>query len=148
MQTFRRAVLHVDDDPAILRVVGARLRSLGYEVISLDDPTQTIASLLEYNCRVAILDIDMPRENGLDVLSRIKEFDGGVQVIMLTGLVSMNSVLESMRRGAEACVFKPIVDFDELHSALNATFVKLDRWMQTLQDLTRRRQQEPCALAP
>jgi CheY-like chemotaxis protein len=61
---------------------------------------------------------------------------------MLTGLVSMSSVLESLRRGAEACLFKPIENFDELQRALAATFVKLDAWWSTLADLSRRKQQE------
>ncbi len=147
MHSVRRAVLHVDDDPAILRVVGTNLRNRGYEVISLDDPSRTIATLLEHHCRVAILDVDMPMENGLEVLSRIKEFDGGVQVIMLTGLVSMNAVLESMRRGAEACFFKPVLDYDEFHIRLDATFGKLDEWWHTLQDLASRRQSELCTTA-
>ncbi|HTN76696.1 MAG TPA: response regulator [Pirellulaceae bacterium] len=142
MQSNLRNVLHVDDDPQMLRIVGERLRSRGYNVISLGDPTQTIGTLLDHNFRVAILDIDMPGISGLDLLSQIKEYDGGVQVIMLTSLVSMNSILESMRRGAEACLFKPVLNFDEIYSTLDASFQKLDRWWKTLEELTRRRQAE------
>lgn len=140
MRPVRRAVLHVDDDPQLLRIVSARLGSQGYEVISLSDPTRTIATLLEHNCRLVILDVEMPQSNGLEVLSQIKEFDGGVQVIMLTGLVSMNCVLESMRRGAEACHFKPVLDYTELIASLDAAFIKVKHWWQTLQELVRRRQ--------
>ena len=120
MQPIRQTILHVDDDPYLLRIVGAKLQSRGYDAIALTDPTRTIATLLDTDCRAVILDIDMPGINGLDVLSQIKAYDGGVQVMMLTGLVTTNTVLESMRRGAETVIFKPILDYNDLYSALEA----------------------------
>lgn len=141
MRPIRRAILHVDDDPQMLRLIDVKLRSQGYDVISLADPTRTIPTLLDTDCRAVMLDIEMPSMTGLEVLSRIKEYDGGVQVMMLTGLVSPNTVLESMRRGAEAVIFKPILEFDELYSTLAAMFIKLQRWSRMLEELTRRRMQ-------
>jgi DNA-binding NtrC family response regulator len=77
-------------------------------------------------------------------LRQIKRHDGGIQVILLTGLVSMNTVLDSMRTGAEACLFKPIHDFDELYEVLDAAYAKVGRWWRTLQDLAdRSRAQAP-----
>jgi DNA-binding NtrC family response regulator len=142
MNSTQRTVLHVDDDRLIRELVAHRLTADGYKVISLDNPREAISTLLAHDCRVVILDVEMPELNGLELLSQIKAHDGGVQVIMLTGLVSMSSVLESLRRGAEACLFKPIENFDELQRALAATFVKLDAWWSTLADLSRRKQQE------
>ena len=78
----------------------------------------------------------------VDVQQEIKRLDGGIQVIILTGLVSMNTVLQSMRWGAEACLFKPLTDFAPLDSALQSAFVKIDRWWLALQDLTDRKRQE------
>lgn len=131
-------LLHIDDDPDILRLVAAKLQARGYQVHSLDDPCQAQRELLSRDCRVVLLDVDMPTMNGLELLRQIKEYDGGIQVILLTGLVSMNTVLESMRMGAEACLFKPICDFDQLYHTLDATYAKVDRWWRTLQDLTHR----------
>jgi DNA-binding NtrC family response regulator len=142
MGPMRRTILHVDDDRLMLTIVRQRLEAEGFEVVSLDDPRQAIPTLLDRNCRVVLLDVQMPHINGLELLSQIKKYDGGVQVIMLTGLVSMNTVLESLRRGAEACLFKPVLDFDPLHEALTATFVKLEHWWTTLAELNRRRLQE------
>lgn len=141
MQPIRRAILHVDDDPQMLRILGVKLRSQGYDVISLADPTRTIPTLLDNDCRAVILDIEMPGQTGLEVLSQIKAYDGGVQVMMLTGLVSTNTVLESMRRGAETVIFKPVLEYDELYSSLDAMFSKLQRWRHALEELTRRRLQ-------
>ncbi len=138
----RRTILHVDDDRSMLHFVRKRLEMEGYQVVSLEQPERTIDTLLNHDCRVVILDVQMPTTNGLELLSQIKQYDGGVQVIMLTGLVSMSTVLESLRRGAEACLFKPVIDFQELLDALTATFQKLDCWWQTLEELNRRRAEE------
>jgi phenylacetyl-CoA:acceptor oxidoreductase subunit 2 len=78
--------------------------------------------LLVRDCRVVLLDIDMPQINGLEALREIKQHDGGIQVIMLTGLVSMNTVLESMRLGAESCLFKPVTDVAPLLDAIEAAW--------------------------
>lgn len=137
----KRTVLHIDDDPAILRLVAGRLSNEGYEVVSCSDPGDVETLLLESNARVCLLDISMPHADGLEVLKQIKRYDGGVQVIMLTGLVSMNAVLDSLRSGAEALHFKPILEFEPLLEILNDCFRKTDRWRQTLEELRVRRSQ-------
>jgi len=142
MEGQRSAILHIDDDPLILRIVAEKLRSTGHEVISLSDPKQALNELIEHEYRVVLLDIDMPDINGLELLKQIKKQDGGIQVIMLTGLVTMNTVLESMRYGAEACIFKPITDFETLQQTLKTTYTKLERWWETLRELHTRKSQE------
>ncbi|MCA9267938.1 MAG: response regulator [Planctomycetales bacterium] len=134
-----RTILHVDDDPSLLRLVAAKLTAHGCNVISLSDPTCAAQVLLDSGARLALLDIDMPHINGLDLLHDIKQLDGGIQVIMLTGAVSMSSVLQSLRWGAESCVFKPIDDFRPLLTAVDAAFEKIDRWWECLRDLQQRR---------
>jgi DNA-binding NtrC family response regulator len=136
-----RTILHIDDDPAILRLVAAKLGEHGYEVVGSNNPSQVEELLLETNARVVLLDISMPNADGLEILKQIKRFDGGIQVIMLTGLVSMNSVLDSLRNGAEALYFKPILDFEPLLEILRDSFRKVGRWQQTLEELRMRRAQ-------
>ncbi len=134
-----RIILHVDDDEAVLRIVSAKLTACDYEVVSLNDPTKAITTLTETGARLVLLDIDMPQINGLDLLDEIKRNDGGIQAIMLTGLVSMGTVLQSMRVGAEACVFKPISNYEPLLVSLEAAFDKIDRWWNSLNDLKQRK---------
>ena len=137
-----RRILHVDDDPQITNLVAAYLHDYGFETSSVHDPCQVIQQLPRYQERVVILDIDMPRLNGLELLTQIKAFDGGIQVVMLTGLVTMTTVLQSLRLGAEACFFKPVDAIEPLVDALSDCFRKLDRWWGTLDELTRRRKEE------
>lgn len=137
-----RVILHVDDDPSILRVIDHQLGKKGYEVKSHSDPNTALQVLRDTNSRLVILDIDMPGVDGLTLLKEMKRHDGGVQVIMLTGLVSLSTVLRSMRLGAEACLFKPVTDTEPLFSVVEAAFTKIDRWWYSLHDLSQMKSRE------
>jgi len=137
-----RTVLHVDDDEQFQKIVEHHLTKAGFNVCSLTNPEQAQKILLDTNCRVCILDIDMPRVSGLELLNDIKSYDGGIQAIMMTGLVSQMTVLESLRGGAEACFFKPLTDPQPLVEALEAAFVKVERWWKSLHQLKDLRHKE------
>ena len=132
-----KTILHVDDDPSQLKIVSAILQERGYHVESIGDPDEALVHLSETGIRLVLLDIDMPGKDGLTLLQEIKTIDGGVQVIMLTGMVKMSTVLQSMRWGAEACIFKPLTDHAPLLEAVEAAFAKIDRWWFAVQELAR-----------
>jgi len=134
--TYKHSILHVDDDPQITRLVGQRLKALGYEVTSLNDPRQALEELNRLHQRLVLLDIDMPHVDGLELLRQIKASHGGTQVIMLTGLVNMQTLLQSFRWGAEFCLFKPIGDMQPLLETIDRTFWKIDQWWKALGHLS------------
>ncbi len=127
-------VLHIDDDPSILALVSRKLEKHGVKVVSTTNPLEAIAKLLETGARVVILDIDMPGKDGLTLLQEIKQLDAGIQVIMCTGMVSIHTVLRATALGAETCVFKPIVNLQEITDAVDRAFEKIDRWWIALRD--------------
>ena len=135
----RKAVLHVDDDPLITRIVGAQLQEGGYDSEAVNDPTEAFDAMIRGQFRIVLLDIHMPKQSGLQLLSEIKAYDAGIQVIMLTGLVNETTVLETMRQGAEACLFKPIHEPKILIDAVDDAFKRNNRWWYSLRDLTQRR---------
>ncbi len=141
-----KTILHVDDDPSQLRIVAAILEKHGYIVESVGDSTEALQRISELNVRLVLLDIDMPGIDGMTLLREIKRIDGGVQVIMVTGLVKMSTVLKSMRWGAEACVFKPITDTSLLLEAVDAAFEKNIRWWKAVDLLTREKRQTTAQL--
>ncbi len=137
--SYDKPILHVDDDLQFTRMVAHQLRPLGYGVTSLNDPAQTLSMMSRSNYRLVLLDIDMPQVNGLDLLRQIKRTDGGTQVIMLTGLVSTQTLLQSYRWGAEFCIFKPLTSIAPLAEAIETVFRKIDHWWNALDELSRQR---------
>ncbi len=134
-----KTVLHVDDDPSQFPIVAALLEKRGYQVHTTDSPDDVESALLRTGARIVLLDIDMPGKDGLTLLKEIKQNDGGIQVIMVTGMVTMATILRAMRWGAEACIFKPITDPTALLEALDATEAKIRRWWRAVEELTQQR---------
>ena len=136
---YKKTILHVDDDPEVTSLVEDYLRPLGYEVTGLNDPARVMDILCSSQYRLVILDIDMPKVNGLHLLREIKHTFGDIQVIMLTGLVSIQTLMQSYRWGADSCVFKPITDSGPLRDAVSLAFAKIDRWWNALEELRKQR---------
>lgn len=144
MSEKRYPILHIDDDPAITRLVTSLLRKKGLEAEELNDPMLALDVLLKHNYRVVLLDFDMPGINGMELLTKIKSHDGSVNVIVLTGLISQATALTAMRRGALACLFKPLTDLQPLLDTIQVAFDNTNRWWDTLRrlsDLKRKEQQ-------
>ena len=135
-------VLHIDDNPEITRIIAARLSQCGITVTSLNDPTMAVELLLREQFQVVLLDVDMPNVNGLDLLDEINRLDGGIKVILVTGRVSMTTVLRAMRHHAAACFFLPMEDVEPLASAIRSAFDNLDRWWDTLKQLAEFKRRE------
>jgi DNA-binding response OmpR family regulator len=133
--SYRKTLLHVDDDPLFTQIVARRLSALGYEVASHNDSAKALEALSSSHHHVVLLDIDMPNIDGLELLRRIKTQYGGTQVIMLTGQVSLQSLLQSYRWGAEYCVFKPLESMEPLVEVIEAVFRKIDHWWTALERL-------------
>jgi DNA-binding NtrC family response regulator len=139
MPSTNYEILHVDDDPQFTRLVKARLKCYDIATCPLDDPRECLDRIIHDGYRMVLLDIDMPHVDGLQLLREIKRHDGGIQVVVLTGLVTLSSACESFRLGAEACLFKPVEDFCPLVEAIHRTFRKIDDWSETLRKLSESR---------
>ena len=136
-------ILHVDDDPAILALVAQALSKRGYSPYSLSDPELVMPWLAQCTTRIVILDLDMPKKDGVTLLQEIKKFDGGIQVIVLTGLVSMGSIIRTTRLGAEDCYFKPIDNLETVMDSVDRAYAKQQRWWQVMQEWKARRNEQP-----
>lgn len=139
MWTKERSVLHVDDDPQTQQALRESLSSVDYQLVTQRDPFDTLNRIAQDQYRVVLLDIDMSGVDGLDLLRQIKSFDGGIQVLVLTEVVSHRTLLQIQRYGATACFFKPLVNVAPLADALDEAFRGLDRWSATFADLKNRR---------
>ena len=100
-------VLLVDDEPETLRLVRKVLQADGCEVLEATDGLQALDLFRNEKPDLVLLDIVMPRLDGLAVLRAIREEDQATAVIMASALSSEKLTLEAMLAGADDYVSKP-----------------------------------------
>jgi DNA-binding response OmpR family regulator len=112
-------ILLVDDEDSLRLATQARLQSKGYDVMTAADGEEALELLQTEEFDVALLDINMPRMNGLQVLDYITQSRPKTDVVMLTGFADFSTALECLKKGARDYLVKP-VDTSELISRVNA----------------------------
>jgi CheY-like chemotaxis protein len=79
-------ILVADDAPAVLDVLQDVLTMAGHEVIRAESGSEAIRRFQEARPQLAVVDVMMPDMDGLVVLDSIRQIDGHVPVILITGL--------------------------------------------------------------
>jgi two-component system nitrogen regulation response regulator GlnG len=114
------SVLIADDDPGIRLILRHRLESSGYAVEEAGDSAATLHALISNRHSVALVDIMMPGQGGLEVLSQSREAGSRTPVIVVTAASTMNNAVEAMRRGAHDYLTKPFENLDAVVSAVRS----------------------------
>ena len=110
-------VLVVDDDQGLrLSVKSALVSSNKFEVEEAFDGINALEKYEASNPKydIVILDVDMPRLNGLETLKRLKEKDPGLIVIMLTANAAVQDAVQAVKDGAYNYLSKPVTADDLL----------------------------------
>jgi two-component system, OmpR family, response regulator MprA len=119
MSTDRAArVLVVEDDDEIAQVLQRSLRLEGYEVRIAPDGEQALAIHAEYVPDVVILDLGLPKVDGIEVARRVRGADD-VPILMLTARDAVEARVEGLDSGADDYLVKPF-ERQELLARLRA----------------------------
>jgi len=97
----------LDDEPRMVDILGMVLRREGYEVQTFSEPGAALASLEKQPFDLLITDLKMPGLDGVDVLTRARELEPELPVILITAHATLQTAVEAMRRGAFDYVEKP-----------------------------------------
>lgn len=102
------SILIVDDHPALRLIIKTHLlQLLGIrEVLEADNGQVAVEMARQFTPHLAILDLDIPRINGLDVLPRLKVAHPDIRVLILSSHDAPTLVLRAMRAGARGFVSK------------------------------------------
>ena len=100
-------ILVVDDERLLNEMLQECLRAAGYEVDGAFDGVEGIGLLRYKKYHLIMLDVRMPRKDGLEVLKFVKDEYPDIPVIIVTGLASMEEIKETVKNGAFACIKKP-----------------------------------------
>ncbi|WP_455393288.1 response regulator [[Eubacterium] cellulosolvens] len=110
-------VLVVDDEAGIRKMFRRHLEKAGYKVEEADGCEKAIELLKQHEFDVILLDIIMPKRDGVMCLSEIKSEFQNTPVIMVTGIDNIQTGVEVMKKGAFDYIVKP-VKRNELLSAV------------------------------
>ncbi len=112
-------ILVVDDEPGILEFLTDLLTTLGYTITTASGGEQAIKFLETETFDVVLVDLKMPRVDGLEVLRKAKALDPDAVVVFLTGYMTLENALDMMRAGgAFDCLAKPLEDIGHLQRVL------------------------------
>ena len=130
MRKTNTKILVVDDDPDIVLMLTDRLEGLGYETVQASDGRQALQRIEEETPRLVLLDLEMPRLGGLEVLAQLEQkkppqhigpvisWEQQIQsmhptVIVMTAHATIPRAVEAMKTGAYDFLTKPL-DVDHL----------------------------------
>ncbi len=118
LQASKRTIMVVDDNPDLVEIVRIALKSKGFNVRCAYNGKDLFAGLEELKPDLILLDIMMPRMDGLEVLTRLRENSdtASIPVILLTAKVLYDDVIRGYKRGAEYYITKPFTSTEVLEA--------------------------------
>ncbi len=103
----RGRIVVVEDEPAIRRGVVDALRITGYEVVEAADGLIGTSASIQSNVDLILLDLMLPRRDGLEVLAEIRKVCPTRPVIILTARGTEDDRIRGLKMGADDYVVKP-----------------------------------------
>lgn len=104
-----KKILVIDDDRAVLNFMRIFLLQSGkFNVQTLQDSSRAYEMLDKEEFDILLLDMDMPRVSGLDILKHIKENNISIITIVLTGVEDIDLAINAMKLGSSDYMLKPI----------------------------------------
>ena len=106
-------ILVIDDDQSILQMIKIRMESEDFQVSTAMDYENAIAKVKENAFDLALVDLKLNRHSGIDLMEKFHQIDPHLPIIILTGMGSIESAVEAMRKGACNYLTKPF-NFSDL----------------------------------
>jgi len=107
-------ILIVDDEESIVESLSLILRHAGYEVDSCYDGIAALRKFTHISYDLILLDIKMPKMDGLEVLEKMIEINPEQLIIMISGHGNIETAVEATKKGAYYFLEKPLPDISDL----------------------------------
>jgi DNA-binding NtrC family response regulator len=113
-------VLLVDDDRGILELLQLHLAAVPYAVTLAQSGEEALAAVSGRRFEVAIVDLRLGEEDGIEVMERLQARQPGLEVIIATAHATIESAVAATKRGAFDYVTKPFAAGEFLHRVARA----------------------------
>lgn len=107
-------ILIIDDEQSIIDSISMVLTSEGHETDGCLNGAEALAKVRNLEYDLILLDIKMPKMDGIEVLEKIMEYNPDNVVIMISGHGTIETAVEATKKGAYNFLQKPLPDLHEL----------------------------------
>lgn len=121
MAEFRAKVLIVDDDPSARKILQSRIQMMNFQPLIASSGPEALEQIRREAPSLVLLDLQMPKMSGIDVLKSLKREGLETTVIVVTAHATIEAAVEAMRQGAYDFITKPI-DPKHLEIVLDKAF--------------------------
>ncbi len=113
-----KRLLLVDDDATFTSVLSKALAKRAYDIFVAHDVVSALEQLEMFVPEYAVLDLRMPGDSGLKLISRLLECNPQMRIVVLTGYASIATAIEAIKLGATHYLTKP-ADADQIVAAFD-----------------------------
>lgn len=118
-------LLYVEDEDAIVKVMTRLLEDNVSELYIAKDGSKALELYETHKPDIILADINIPKLNGLDLISKIRETDSNVRVILLTAYSDKDFLIKAADLKLTKYLIKPIIG-KELFEALNQAITEIE----------------------
>ena len=111
-------ILLIDDDTSLRKSIRLALGAMEHTVVEASDAVAALDVVARVQLDLALLDLRLARESGLDVLPELLRLAPGLHVVVVTAYATIETAVEAMRRGAFDYLPKPFTP-DQLRLVLD-----------------------------
>jgi CheY-like chemotaxis protein len=101
-------ILVVDDNKDLLNTFALILKRKGYIVDTAEDGVQALEKFSARHFDIVLMDVIMPRLNGIDTLHRMRENNSDSKIILMTAYCEEEQLQKAIQEGADGALYKPV----------------------------------------
>jgi signal transduction histidine kinase/FixJ family two-component response regulator len=120
-------ILVLDDEPGITLLCSRLLKRAGYNVVAFTEASPSFDYLSTNNVDLLLVDIRMPDVNGFEVISRAKELQPDIAVLVMTGFGTVETAIQALRQGVDGLLLKPFEQSSELIDSVKQALLDSER---------------------
>jgi signal transduction histidine kinase/CheY-like chemotaxis protein len=113
-------ILIVDDDRTTVRLCQRLLERASFQVITSMDSVEALRILSRQKIDLLLSDIRMPVMDGFELISRAKNYQPDLSVLLMTGYGSIENAIQALHRGVDGLILKPFENINELVQAVQS----------------------------
>ncbi|AEI42735.1 response regulator [Paenibacillus mucilaginosus] len=102
-------IMLCDDSLLVRKKLKSALEEQGYTgILEASDGLEAVALCREQKPDLVLMDIVMPRKDGIEALKEIKEFDKSIHVVMVSSVGTQGNLIKALKAGADNFMQKPV----------------------------------------